>query len=173
VAALVLGLGSGLTLLFQKEPWHVSLPVLAIGARISMALGLEIQGLPFWEVPVHREMINGSWWKDIKIRDTFSLVTASMVASIFAGDFRRGPESRLGCHPETAAATLIGGVLLGYGAGIGSGCNIGGYLGGVLSFSLHGWLWLFACLIGSVVGVGMRPLFGLSKDLGKTENWPR
>src|SRR5262245_52825191 len=45
---------------------------------------------------------------------------------------------------------------------IGFGCNIGAYFGGVVSTSLHGWLWLAAALAGSVLGTRVRPWFGLS-----------
>ena len=29
-----------------------------------------------------------------------------------------------------------------------SGCNVNAFLGGVMSFSLHGWIWLAAALLG-------------------------
>ncbi len=51
--------------------------------------------------------------------------------------------------------------MLGYGATISFGCNIGAYFGGIVSGSLHGWLWLMAAFIGSLLGTRLRPLFRL------------
>jgi uncharacterized membrane protein YedE/YeeE len=67
--------------------------------------------------------------------------------------------------PPTVAAVgtaLLGGVLMGYGAWLSFGCNVGAYLAGIASTSLHGWLWFVFALLGSVLGVRLRPRFGLS-----------
>ena len=67
--------------------------------------------------------------------------------------------------PPTVAAVgtaLLGGVLMGYGAWLSFGCNVGAYLAGIASTSLHGWLWIVFALLGSVLGVRLRPRFGLS-----------
>ena len=57
---------------------------------------------------------------------------------------------------------MIGGLLMGYGARIAFGCNIGAYFGGIASFSLHGWLWGITAVVGTVAGLALRPLFGLT-----------
>jgi uncharacterized protein len=51
--------------------------------------------------------------------------------------------------------------LMGYGARIAFGCNIGAYFGGIASFSLHGWLWGVMAIVGTYVGLMLRPLLGL------------
>jgi uncharacterized membrane protein len=51
---------------------------------------------------------------------------------------------------------------MGYGARLAFGCNIGAYFGGIASFSLHGWLWGVMAIIGTVGGLALRPLFGLT-----------
>ena len=53
---------------------------------------------------------------------------------------------------------------MGWGARLGFGCNIGAFVGGVASGSLHGWVWFAAALRGCVIGIRLRPLFGLSRD---------
>ena len=57
---------------------------------------------------------------------------------------------------------VVGGLMLGYGATIAFGCNIGAFFGGVVSGSLHGWVWFVAAFIGTAVGIYLRPLFLLS-----------
>ncbi|MGE8705193.1 MAG: YeeE/YedE family protein, partial [Achromobacter sp.] len=41
---------------------------------------------------------------------------------------------------------------------------IGAYFSGILSGSLHAWLWLPAAFAGSALGVRLRPLFGLAVE---------
>ena len=55
------------------------------------------------------------------------------------------------------------GVMQSYGSTISFGCNIGAYFSGIVSGSLHGWLWLVAAFAGSMVGTQLRPLFRLDK----------
>jgi uncharacterized protein len=65
---------------------------------------------------------------------------------------------------KSLLAAGIGGLLMGWGARLGFGCNIGAFVGGIASGSVHGWVWFAACLPGCLIGIRLRPLFGLSKD---------
>ena len=72
----------------------------------------------------------------------FGIVLGAMMAAGLAG--RYAPVWRLPLRSLVAA--VIGGLLLGYGARLAYGCNIGAYFSGIVSGSLHGWLWLFQLL---------------------------
>jgi uncharacterized membrane protein YedE/YeeE len=48
--------------------------------------------------------------------------------------------------------------------GLVAGAMLAAFLGGIASGSLHGWLWFAAAFAGAVVGVRLRPRFGLSRD---------
>jgi hypothetical protein len=50
------------------------------------------------------------------------------------------------------------------GARLAYGCNIGAYFSAIASASVHGWLWLVAAFVGSVLGTYLRPWFGLSVE---------
>jgi hypothetical protein len=65
---------------------------------------------------------------------------------------------------RSLVAAVVGGLLLGYGARLAYGCNIGAYFSGIVSGSLHGWLWLVAAFAGNVIGTRLRPLFGLEVE---------
>lgn len=65
---------------------------------------------------------------------------------------------------RSLAGSMAGGLLLGLGSRMAYGCNIGAYFSGILSGSLHGWLWLLAAFAGSMAGVRLRPLFGLTVE---------
>ena len=59
-------------------------------------------------------------------------------------------------------ASVVGGLLLGYGARLSYGCNIGAFFSGIASGSLHGWLWIACALLGTWAGLTLRPLFGIA-----------
>ena len=84
----------------------------------------------------------------------------------FEAEYRRlGPQSFARAYPWPVLVVAgIGGLLMGWGARLGFGCNIGAIVGGVASGSLHGWVWFAAALPGCLIGIKLRPLFGLSKD---------
>ena len=65
---------------------------------------------------------------------------------------------------KSLLAAGVGGLLMGWGARLGFGCNIGAFVGGVASGSLHGWVWFAAALPGCLIGISLRPLFGLSAE---------
>jgi uncharacterized protein len=85
------------------------------------------------------------------------LIAGALLAAGLAGRF--APRWRI--PPRHAAASLIGGMLLGYGAVLASGCNISAYFSGIASGSLHGWAWIAAALLGNRIGLALRPVFGL------------
>lgn len=63
------------------------------------------------------------------------------------------------------AASLPGGLLMGYGARIAYGCNIGAYFSAIAWTSLHGRLWRLAALLGTPIGVGLRTFFGVDRQI--------
>jgi uncharacterized membrane protein YedE/YeeE len=65
---------------------------------------------------------------------------------------------------KSLLAAALGGLIMGWGARLGFGCNIGAFVGGVASGSLHGWLWFAVALGGNLVGIRLRPAFGLNRE---------
>jgi uncharacterized membrane protein YedE/YeeE len=87
----------------------------------------------------------------------FGILLGALLAAGVAGRF--APVWRLPARSLLAA--IIGGLLLGYGARLAYGCNIGAFFGGVVSASLHGWVWFVVAFLGNGVGMRLRPLFRL------------
>lgn len=88
----------------------------------------------------------------------FGIVLGATLAAALAGKLGlKKPPSRL-----AVAAALIGGLMMGYGARLAFGCNVGAYFSGIASTSLHGWLWIIFALLGTAIGVKLRPLFRLA-----------
>ena len=72
-----------------------------------------------------------------------------------------GP-TRATSSPARAVNVIPLGIAMGLGARLAGGCNIGAYFSGIASFSLHGWAWGVLALVGTWIGLKLRPLFGLS-----------
>jgi len=85
------------------------------------------------------------------------ILLGALAAASLAG--RVAPSVRI--PPGSLTAAVIGGLTLGYGARLAYGCNIGAFFSGVASGSLHGWVWIGMAVLGTMVGVRLRPLFGL------------
>ena len=58
--------------------------------------------------------------------------------------------------PGNFAASVIGSLLMGYGALLAFGCNIGAYFSGIASFSLHGYIWGMLALAGTFLTLYLR-----------------
>ncbi len=125
------------------------------GTDIAAALGAGSDGT---DGPVSTDPGASSLLESLTSVMDLGIIVGALVASAAAGAFvvhRRIP-GRL------AVGAVLGGIMMGYGARIAFGCNIGAYFGGIASFSLHGWLWGVMALVGTLAGLALRPLFGLT-----------
>jgi uncharacterized membrane protein YedE/YeeE len=114
--------------------------------------------LAWWEAlpaigPV--SLIKGLGWP-------WDIILGALVAAGIAGKFK--PIWHIGRGP--LAASVAGGLLLGYGARLAYGCNLGAFFSGIASGSLHGWVWIACALLGTWAGIRLRPFFGLTDTPG-------
>jgi len=77
------------------------------------------------------------------------IILGAMVSSILSGDFRL----KWIKHKKQYLQVLLGGILMGYGAGLASGCTIGGFFSAVPSLGLNGFVFGGAIAIGAFIGV--------------------
>jgi uncharacterized membrane protein YedE/YeeE len=160
VGGVLVGLLSIAVFLAGGHPWSVTFGFTVWGAKIAAALGFDFSHAEFWQWPGPARALRES-----VLTDTSSLTDIGMIFGAMAAAAATRPFARNAWPPaRSLAAAAIGGLLMGWGARIGFGCNIGAFVGGVASGSLHGWVWLGAALVGSLVGIRLRPWFGLSRD---------
>src|SRR3546814_10652590 len=90
-------------------------------------------------------------------QSVFLDVTSITNLGILAGAFWiSAGKSRSSERPMTATQWIVGlvaGFLLGYSSRLAFGCNIGAMVSGILTGSLHGWIWFPIAFIGYVFGV--------------------
>lgn len=157
VGALGLALVNVATLVIAGRPWGVTSAFALWGAKIALALGVDVTSWPYWQAPARAATLAAPVVADITSVMNAGIMLGAWMAAALAGRF--APAWRTPWR--SLAAAVVGGLLLGYGARLASGCNIGAYFSGVASASVHGYVWFLAALGGTVAGARLRPVFRL------------
>lgn len=110
----------------------------------------------YWQ-GANAEVLQSSIFTDSTTVLNLGVILGAFLASAAGGLFKFSKLTK-----GNVAASIIGGLLMGYGARLAFGCNIGAYFGGIASFSVHGYVWGLLALAGTFVALYLRPLFGLS-----------
>jgi uncharacterized membrane protein YedE/YeeE len=152
------------TLALSGRPWGVTSAFALWGAKAASVVGIDTASWTYWSTKANAAALAAPVSHDVTSVMDIGIVLGAMLAAALAG--RYAPVWRLPLRSLIAA--VVGGLLLGYGARLAYGCNIGAYFSGIVSGSLHGWLWLVAAFAGNVFGTRLRPLFGLEVERLKT-----
>ncbi len=160
VAAIILAALNIITLWAAGRPWVITASFPLWGSRIIAEFGWDEPAFwAFWEDPTRTEAFLRPLLSERSSVMNFGLMLGAFFAAAIAARF--SPTWRLPWRH--VCASIIGGLLLGYGAVMASGCNISAYVAGIASGSLHGWLWILPGLAGNWVGLRRRPLFRLDR----------
>jgi uncharacterized membrane protein YedE/YeeE len=80
---------------------------------------------------------------------TVGVLPGALVAALFSREFKlRFPPSA-----RRYLQSLVGGVIMGYGAGLAIGCTVGAFFSSIPSLSLGGWLFALSLTGGAFLGV--------------------
>ncbi|GAA0334864.1 YeeE/YedE family protein [Bacillus carboniphilus] len=155
VAAVVLAVLNALTLTVRGTPWGITSAFALWGGKFLSATGVDVTSWGYFSGA------NGEALKTTVLADStsvmnFGIMLGAFISASFQGTFKPR-KIKLG----VAGASILGGLLMGYGARLAFGCNIGAYFGGISSFSLHGWVWMIMAMLGTFLALFIRPLFGL------------
>jgi len=150
---------NALTLALAGHPWGITWGLTLSGGKALQAAGYDLATAPFWSGEFQQAALAAPLLADVTAAMDLGLVLGALLGAGLAGRF--APARRIPLR--FVAPSLLGGLLLGYGALIAFGCNIAAYFGGIASTSLHGWLWGLAALLGTPVGLRLRTLFGVDQ----------
>ncbi len=142
------------------HPWSVTFGYTVWGAKIFSGLGFDFSHAEFWQWPGPKRALTDSVLTDTSSLTDFGMIFGAMAAAAAARPFASGAWPPF----KSLLAAVVGGLLMGWGARLGFGCNIGAFVGGVASGSVHGWVWFGAALGGCLIGIRLRPVFGLSRE---------
>jgi uncharacterized membrane protein YedE/YeeE len=148
------------TLVFSGRPWGITSAFALWGSKWALGLGIDAWDWPYWANPLRTDDLFAPISHDMTSVMDIGIVLGALFAAGLAGRF--APVWRIPLRSLVAA--IVGGLMLGYGARLAYGCNIGAFFSGVASGSLHGWLWIIAAFFGNLIGVSLRPLFGLEVE---------
>lgn len=155
-AAIVLGLLNALTLATRGQPWGITSAFSLWGSKIASAFGIDVASWGYWQ-GANAAALNASIFADSTTVLNIGIIIGAFIASAAGGLFKFTTITK-----GNFAASVIGGLMMGYGARLAFGCNIGAYFGGIASFSLHGYIWGILAMAGTFLALYLRPLFGLS-----------
>ncbi|WP_116745070.1 YeeE/YedE family protein [Janthinobacterium sp. 78] len=148
------------TLALSGKPWGVTSAFALWGAKAASVVGIDTASWAYWSTTANAAALAAPLTQDKTSVMDIGIVLGAMLAAALAG--RYAPVWRI--PRRSVIAAVVGGLLLGYGARLAYGCNIGAYFSGIISGSLHGWLWLVCAFVGNVVGTRLRPWFGLEVE---------
>lgn len=90
---------------------------------------------------------NGLMNHAVSIRN-IGMILGALIAMLLAGNFKFNFKISL----KEGIFSALGGILMGYGARVAGGCNAGALYSGIANFSLSGWFFLVAMVIGGLIG---------------------
>ena len=137
--------------------WSVTFAYALWGAKSAELAGLDMSAYVFWQSPYAATALSQAVLADVTTVTTLGLLAGAAAVGIWKQAEARPYRLR------QFQAAVIGGLLMGYGARLAFGCNIGALFSGTASASLHGWIWFAAAWGGSLIGIALRPRFGMAR----------
>ncbi len=158
LGALALAGLNAAMLALTGAPWGVTWGFTLWGAKTAAALGWDPSTSVFWSEAWTRTALQQPLLASATSVSNVGIVIGAALAAALAGKLR--PTWRIA--PRPLAAAVLGGLMMGYGARLAYGCNVGAFFSGVASTSLHGWVWIVMALLGTAIGIRLRPWFRLA-----------
>ena len=159
LSAGMLALLNWATLAIAGHPWSITWAFALWTAKALAAFGWDPATSAFWADGFPARALARPLLQDNTTLMNIGIMLGATTAATLAG---RLAEASWRIPWKSLLSAVLGGLMLGYGARLAYGCNIGAFFSGVASTSLHGWVWILFAVIGNVVGVRLRPWFGLS-----------
>ena len=153
VAIVLISLLCSIILLLSGHPWSITFGFSLWGSKFVSLLGLDVINWSFWNSnDFTKSFINNSILFETTSLMNIGLISGALLSSLYLGNFFEISQ----ISKKEIFKTIIAGLIMGIGARLAFGCNIGAMLGGIVSGSLHGWVWLIFAFLGSYLVLKMR-----------------
>lgn len=150
LAGLILAFLNATLLFITGSPWSISSTFPLWGTKLIDLIGLPIEW-SFWDYALQ----NGVTINQGLLENPVSLTTIGVIFGAFIVSLIH-PRTKIKITPLRLSMSVVGGLIMGFGAVMASGCNIGAFFSGIASGSLHGWVWLLFALLGNIFGLKIR-----------------
>ncbi len=144
-------------ILTTGSSWGVTTAFVNWGAWIYQSLGL-IDVSKWKSFASQMDTINGGFMNDPDSMRNLGLIIGALISPLLAGHFSFKKKFKV----KDAAFYAVGGLLMGYGARLAMGCNIGAFYSAVANFSLSGWVFMLALIVGGIIGVKLVKKFNIA-----------
>jgi uncharacterized protein len=150
--AIGLGIAALLIVLLSGRPWALISAYALWGSKIAALTGADVSFWGHWAA--NPDILEKSIFADAASVIDLGVVGGAMLAAAVTGRFAlRGSLPLKGL-----LLALIGGIVMGFGARLSVGCNIGAFFSGIISGSMHGWVWGIFALAGTATALGLQAL---------------
>jgi uncharacterized protein len=148
--AMGLGLAALLIVLLSGRPWALISAYALWGSKIAALTGADVSFWGHWAA--NPDILEKSVFADAASVIDLGVIGGAMLAAAMTGRFAiRGSLPLKGL-----LLALVGGIVMGFGARLSVGCNIGAFFSGIVSGSMHGWVWGICALAGTAVALGLQ-----------------
>ncbi len=150
--AVGLGIAAILIVLLSGRPWALISAYALWGSKLVALTGEDVSFWGHWAA--NPDILEKSIFADSASVIDLGTIAGAMLAAAVTGKFAL----RGGLPLKGLALALIGGIVMGFGARLSVGCNIGAFFSGIVSGSLHGWVWGVFALTGTAFALGFTAL---------------
>jgi uncharacterized protein len=158
--AIGLGLAAVLIVLLSGRPWALISAYALWGSKLVAMTGEDVSFWGHWAA--NPDILDKSILADAASLVDIGTIVGAMLAAALTGRFAL----RGGLPLKGLALALIGGIVMGFGARLSVGCNIGAFFSGIVSGSLHGWIWGIFALSGTAFALGLKALYVRALNAG-------
>lgn len=135
-----------LILILSGHPWSVTFGFSLWGSKFANIIGIDATNWSFWNSnSFTQKFIQESILQENTSLTNIGLMSGALLTSIYLGNFFHITK----INSKEIFKIIVAGLVMGIGARLAFGCNIGAMLGGIVSGSLHGWVWLICAFAGS------------------------
>ncbi len=150
--AIGLGMAAILIVLLSGRPWALISAYALWGSKLVALTGEDVSFWGHWAA--NPDVLDKSIFSDAASVIDLATIAGAMLAAGITGRFAL----RGGVPLKGLALALLGGLVMGFGARLSVGCNIGAFFSGIISGSLHGWIWGIFALSGTAFALGLAAL---------------
>jgi uncharacterized membrane protein YedE/YeeE len=151
VGAAVISVLFTLLMGVTKAGWGASTPYGWWFGRFLMIFGVSPESLasfsnfpvkmytmPFFDHPINTQNIG--------------IIIGTIICLLLAGTFTTTVKSELTSSPKNMMLYAMGGLFMGLGTRLSNGCNVGALYTPIANFSLSGWFFFVALVLGGIIG---------------------
>ncbi|NTW72521.1 MAG: YeeE/YedE family protein [Eubacteriaceae bacterium] len=146
--AVLLSMMQIITLSVTGNPWGVTSALINWGAWVYEILGGNVSSWVYFKTAPANLTYEAGFLGDFVSFRNIGIILGAVISALIASQFKFKKIKSL----KQIVAASLGGLLMGYGAGIASGCNIGAFYSGISSLSLSGWIFAVFLFLGSILG---------------------